>query len=147
MASRPDTLSPNRSRVRRLYTQGPPVRSIIKWKKVKPLPSFSRFTISAASLSYCSRICRKVLLLQRIRFRIRSDNRLHRYLIKSRICKVQHIFGKIQIVMGKGTADVIALALVGSPQTSGTSEAPDRSCPCHCGTAACSHVPPYGRQC
>ena len=35
-------------------TQGPPCRSIIKWKKLNALPSLLRLIISAASLSYSS---------------------------------------------------------------------------------------------
>ena len=39
---------------KRFATHGPPVKSIIKWKKLKPLPSFSLLIISFARRSYSS---------------------------------------------------------------------------------------------
>ena len=38
------------------FSNRPPVRSIMKWKKLKPLPSFSLLIISLARMSYCSKI-------------------------------------------------------------------------------------------
>ena len=50
---------------------------------------------------------RDVLLCDGIRICWLGHHRLHRDLLKAQIRKMQHIFGKVQIVMGKGPPHII----------------------------------------
>ena len=53
---------------------------------------------------------RKIFLPDRVRLILRSDYRLDGHLVKSKICEMLHILREIQIVAGKGTADIVILA-------------------------------------